>query len=165
MSNSRKTIETLLLNYKRCSNHHGFTLLELAFVLAIIVTLSTIAIHSYSSYQDKLDYTTVINELKSIDRELTVYYLDFRKYPTTLAEIGADADDPWGNPYQFLNFSTIKGEGQKRKDHSLVPVNTHYDLYSMGPDGDSKPPFTAKASRDDIVRANDGSFFGRVSDY
>jgi general secretion pathway protein G len=35
----------------------------------------------------------------------------------------------------------------------------------MGPDGKSQKPFTAKASRDDIVRANDGGFFGSVSDY
>jgi general secretion pathway protein G len=47
----------------------------------------------------------------------------------------------------------------------LVPVNSDYDLYSMGPDGDSKPPFTAKASRDDIVRASNGSWIGPVSEF
>ncbi len=35
----------------------------------------------------------------------------------------------------------------------------------MGPDGKSVAPLTAKASRDDIVRANDGKFIGEASDY
>ena len=57
------------------------------------------------------------------------------------------------------------GHGHARKDHSLVPINTDFDLYSMGPDGRSSPPLTAKASRDDIVRANDGAFVGVAADY
>ncbi len=52
-----------------------------------------------------------------------------------------------------------------RKDHFMVPINTDFDLYSMGPDGASVPPLTARASRDDIVRANDGQFVGRASDF
>jgi general secretion pathway protein G len=35
----------------------------------------------------------------------------------------------------------------------------------MGPDGKSQPPLTSKTSRDDIVRANDGTFYGWASDY
>ena len=57
-------------------------------------------------------------------------------------------------------MSTVKGKGKLRKDKFLVPLNSDYDLYSMGPDGKSVPPLTAKASRDDILRANDGEFFG-----
>lgn len=52
-----------------------------------------------------------------------------------------------------------------RKDHNLVPINTDYDLYSMGPDGQSVAPLTAKASRDDIIRGADGAFIGRASDF
>ena len=55
--------------------------------------------------------------------------------------------------------------GQARKDHFLVPLNSDYDLYSKGPDGKSSPPLTAEASRDDIIRANDGAYFGLASDY
>ena len=52
-----------------------------------------------------------------------------------------------------------------RKDKNLVPINSEYDLYSLGPDGDSMPPLTAKPSRDDIVMANDGKYIGPVEDY
>ena len=52
-----------------------------------------------------------------------------------------------------------------RKDKNLVPVNSQYDLYSPGPDGESVPPFTAQKSRDDIVLANDGGYIGLAADY
>lgn len=60
---------------------------------------------------------------------------------------------------------TTTGNGKVRKDHNLVPLNTDYDLYSMGEDGASVSPLTAKASRDDIVRANNGRYVGLASDY
>jgi general secretion pathway protein G len=52
-----------------------------------------------------------------------------------------------------------------RKDRNLVPINSDYDLYSMGPDGESMPPLTAARSRDDIVRANNGGFVGTAEAY
>jgi general secretion pathway protein G len=75
--------------------------------------------------------------------------------------------DPWGNPYQYLSFETVKGndKGKFRKDRNLVPINSDYDLYSMGPDGKSSGPLTAAASRDDIIRAGNGSFVGIAEDY
>jgi general secretion pathway protein G len=35
----------------------------------------------------------------------------------------------------------------------------------MGKDGDSVSPLKAKASRDDILRANDGAFVGLAATY
>ena len=46
------------------------------------------------------------------------------------------------------------------KDRFLVPINSDFDLYSMGKDGKSQMPLTAKDSRDDIIRANDGAYIG-----
>lgn len=50
--------------------------------------------------------------------------------------------------------------GQPRKDRFLVPINSDYDLYSKGRDGESVAPLTAKKSHDDVIRANDGTFVG-----
>ena len=47
----------------------------------------------------------------------------------------------------------------------MVPVNSDYDLYSMGKDKKSAAPFTAKASRDDVVRANNGGYVGLAINY
>ena len=52
-----------------------------------------------------------------------------------------------------------------RKDHRLVPINSDYDLYSMGKDGRSVSPLTARHSHDDIIRANDGDYVGLAKDY
>jgi general secretion pathway protein G len=53
--------------------------------------------------------------------------------------------------------------GQPRKDRFLVPINTDFDLYSMGRDGESVPALTAAKSRDDVVRAANGSYIGLAS--
>lgn len=146
----------------------GFTLIELMIVIAIIGTLAGIAIPNYSAYRQRAIEVRIITEMQLIEKEITLFQVDNDALPDSLAEIGLDKLlDAWGNPYQYLNFATIKGKGvgKMRKDHNLVPVNTDYDLYSMGPDGESKSPFTAKASRDDIVRANNGQYIGSVSNY
>jgi len=56
-------------------------------------------------------------------------------------------------------------KGKARKDKFLVPLNSTYDLYSKGKDGQSKLPLTAKASKDDIIRASDGAFIGLASEF
>ena len=66
------------------------------------------------------------------------------------------------NPSDSVNHGVL---GQMRRDHFLVPVNTDFDLYSLGKDGRSQSPFTAADSQDDIVRANNGLYVGLVSEY
>jgi general secretion pathway protein G len=55
--------------------------------------------------------------------------------------------------------------GNLRKDRFLVPINTDFDLYSMGEDGRSVGPLRARHSRDDIVRASNGRYVGTASGY
>ena len=85
--------------------------------------------------------------------------------PDSLADIGYEnLLDPWGSPYQFANHANIT-PGQRRKYMSTVPLNTDYDLYSMGPDGNTAAPITAKAGYDDIIRASDGEYIGPASQF
>ena len=55
--------------------------------------------------------------------------------------------------------------GRPRKDRFLHPINSDYDLYSMGKDGESVEPLTARKSQDDVIRANDGSFVGLAAEF
>jgi general secretion pathway protein G len=90
------------------------------------------------------------------------------RLPDSLAVIGhGSLLDPWGHPYQYLKIAggDVKGKGKLRRDRFLNPLNADYDLYSMGPDGDTKTNLNAKESRDDIVRANSGAFIGTASDF
>ena len=109
--------------------------------------------------------TKAIGDLRALGQDIVEYHLTNRVLPASLGDVGrASFRDPWGNPYRYLVIATAS-VGQVRKDRFLVPVNSDFDLYSMGPDGRSQPPFTAAVSQDDIVRANDGGFVGPVSDY
>ena len=64
-------------------------------------------------------------------------------------------------------FGKKKNEvaGKWRKDRFLNPLNNDFDIYSMGRNEATKKPLTAKASWDDIVRANNGEFIGLGSKY
>ena len=145
----------------------GFTLLELVVVAALIGTLSMIVIPRLFGYAERVRSKKTIIDIVEIDSDLAQWGMDHDDLPDTLAEIGIGGRvDPWGRPYQYLKLlgggGKVKGQ---RKDHFLVPVNSDFDLYSMGPDGKSGAPFTAAASRDDIVRASNGSFIGPVSEF
>jgi general secretion pathway protein G len=128
--------------------------------IAILAVLYAIAIPSYVSYQERADVTQAISEISSISLALDRYFASENTYPSTLAEIHYELNDPWGNPYYYTNISSVKGKGKLRKDKNLVPINTDYDLYSAGKDGATVGPLTAKASRDDIIRANNGAYVG-----
>ena len=138
-------------------------------VVAIIGTLSAIAVPFMTGYLQKARNTRVIADLKTIEKEIFMFQAETGIFPDSLADIGLDTlADPWGRPYEYLKIQGAAKPGVKgkaRKDHFLVPVNTDFDLYSRGPDGKSVAPFTAKASRDDIVRANNGQYMGVASEY
>jgi len=148
--------------------HFGFTLIEIMVVIAIIGTLAAIAIPNYISYKNRALIAETIAEISTIEIDISEYVLENGELPDSLDDVGlGDLRDPWGNPYEYLRIDGggLKGKGKLRKNRSLVPVNSDYDLYSKGKDGKSQTPFTAKSSQDDIVRANDGGFVGLVSDY
>ena len=143
----------------------GVSLLELLFVAGMMALLAAIAVPSYRSYVDRLNNQTAINDIAIISQGIERYYSDNWRLPASLADIGQDRRlDPWGYPYQYLDFA-FATRGQMRKDRNLVPINSDYDLYSMGRDGRSVPPLTASVSRDDIVRAGNGGFVGLASDF
>ena len=149
----------------RITEKKGFTLIELMIVIGIMGTLAGIAVPNFINYRQRALFVKTIAELKMIENGLLGYAAEMGRFPDNLGQIGLDTlRDNWGNPYQYLPVEGAK-IGQLRKDRFLVPVNTDFDLYSMGPDGKSVGPFTAKASRDDIVRANNGQYIGAASGY
>jgi general secretion pathway protein G len=144
----------------------GFTLLELMLTIAITAILAVVAVPTYRTYVERARVATAIADIGGIHFKIQRFLNNADNPPPDLIAIGLDGKlDPWGNAYVYLSFDGLKGKGKMRKDKNLVPVNTQYDLYSVGPDGESVPPFTAKKSRDDVVLANDGGFIGRAEDY
>ena len=65
----------------------------------------------------------------------------------------------------MLGMDKTEIEGKWRKDRFLIPLNTDFDLYSMGKDGITNAPLTAEASWDNVVRANNGGYVGLAHRY
>ena len=107
----------------------GFTLIELMVVLVIIGVLGALIVPNLLDRADDARRTAARTDITNIMQALKLYRLDNQRYPTT--EQGLQAlvvrpssgpqpnnwkpyveklpNDPWGNPYQYLNPG-IKGE-------------------------------------------------------
>jgi general secretion pathway protein G len=151
---------------RRRKSSHGFTVLELLIVVAILLTISAIAVPNLMAAIDEAKIARAVSDIDAIEDDIASYQTVFGVLPDDLSQIGdAVLIDPWGNPYQYLNHSTMKGNGQARKDQFLKPLNSDYDLYSMGKDGQSSPPIQAKPSQDDVIRASNGSYVGLAANF
>lgn len=149
-----------------CPPRRGFTLIELGIALLLLAVLTTLAVQGYSGWMDKARTKQATEDIIAISAVVDQYLIDTGALPADLAAISRGGmRDPWGNAYEYLPLIDARARGHARKDHSLVPLNSDYDLYSKGPDGASAAPLTAKASRDDILRANNGRFVGPASMY
>ncbi len=151
----------------------GFTMIELLITLAIVGTLLAIALPMLQSAVDRARIARAIGDIGALQTDIASFEAGGTGLPETLADVDRiTLTDPWGNLYQYLNFHIEDGSGGKgappqgaRKDRFLVPINSTYDLYSVGKDGKSVAALTAKDSKDDIVRANDGGFIGLAVKY
>ena len=154
----------------------GWTMIELILMTAIIATLAALGAPRLQAALDKANVAGAIGDIHALQLELMQYEAEYGAPPASLAAIArSNLLDPWDNTYQYLNLVGAPGGGgggggggpggQPRKDRFLVPINSSFDLYSMGKDGLSTPPLTAKGSRDDVVRAMDGGFIGLAEDF
>lgn len=134
--------------------------------LAIAAVLAAIAVPAYSNYVERARVAQAVSDLLALNLLARNYEEDHRAVPANLAAIGAAGKlDPWGRPYVYLKLGAPATAGQARKNKNLVPINSDFDLYSLGRNGASLPPLTAQPSLDDVVLANDGGFAGLATDY
>jgi general secretion pathway protein G len=134
-------------------------------LLAVITILGTLAALAIPKVHDSVERAKVARAIGDI-RSIAVSLDSQDSLPDNLSALGPVRLDPWGNPYQYNKFDPRRPVPPgARRDRFLVPINTTYDLFSMGRDGRSTAPLSAAASRDDVVRANDGGFIGPASKY
>jgi general secretion pathway protein G len=147
----------------------GFTLIEMLAVMALIGVLSGIVTPRLNDILLMVKVTQAIADINAIQQDVLAFSATSDSLPPDLATVGRGGMlDPWGNPYQYLVTATSRhghSPGGARKDRSLHPLNSDFDLYSMGADGQSAPPITARPSQDDIIRANDGGYIGLARNY
>lgn len=117
----------------------GFTLIELMVVLVIIGVLAALIVPNVLDRADDARVTAAKADINNLVQALKLYKLDNQRYPTAAQGLQALLvkpavgpippnwkpyveklpNDPWGNPYQYLNPG-IKGE---------------IDVFSFGADG------------------------------
>jgi general secretion pathway protein G len=62
-------------------------------------------------------------------------------------------------------FAGVATETTRRRDRYMFPLNTDYDLFSLGPNGRTTVSLGESLGQDDVIRANNGGFFGTASEY
>ena len=139
---------------------HGFSLVELLFVIAIIGALASMALPSFNEFKTNAKNKACASDLRTIDNAIAAYSISNNALPASLNDIGMGTlVDPWGRSYVYQSLS----------DAAAVPLednivgsqlNTDYDLYSKGSDGASTPASGDPTNTDDIVRSNNGAYVG-----
>jgi len=120
---------------------HGFTLIELMVVLAILALLAAAILPNVVGKSDAAKQSKAKTDIAMIESLLDQFYLDMGRYPTTDEGLNAlftapESDgtkwkgpyskkkiptDPWGNPYEYNSPGT----------HSSAP----YEVCSYGRGG------------------------------
>lgn len=120
---------------------HGFTLIEVMVVVAILAILAAVVVPRVMDEPAKARRAKAAQDIRAIESALDLYKLDNFRYPSSGQGLEALVErptsgpepnnykeggylrqmprDPWGNPYQYLN----PGE------HGEI------DVYSFGADG------------------------------
>jgi general secretion pathway protein G len=144
----------------------GFTIMEITITLALVALLSAMAVPAVTGYVGRARTNRAIGDIGRISIEIYKWRTNNGgALPASLDDTNIDVGlDPWRNAYSYLNIS-LAGPAAARKDKNLNPINTDFDLYSNGPDGQTARNLGAKTARDDIVRANNGGFVGVAEDY
>ncbi|NHN78717.1 type II secretion system major pseudopilin GspG [Azotobacter chroococcum] len=126
----------------RTQRQQGFTLLEIMVVLVILGLLVALVAPNVLQNQDRAMVEKAKADVALLEQALDMYKLDNFQYPTTNQGLEALVtkpeiepqpkrynsngyikrlpQDPWGNPYQYLQPGTKKA----------------FDVYSLGADGE-----------------------------
>jgi general secretion pathway protein G len=137
---------------------------DLAVALAGVLLLGSFAIPAFNGYVERARVARAVSDIGTLSLQLYRWERDTSILPASLAEAGLTGDDPWGRPYVYRRAADAR-QTELRKDGELVPLNSDFDLYSLGPDGVSALALPAAPSHDDVVRAANGAYIGLAVNY
>jgi general secretion pathway protein G len=142
----------------------GFTLVELSIAIAIVGVMAALGITNYRGYIERVRVAKAIVDLKGIGVQLDVKKINDELLPVSLVVAGLAKNDPWGRPYRYLRLAG-GAPAAARRDQFNVPLNSDYDLYSVGKDGRTRPKVSDPDSHDDVVRGANGAYYGLGRNY
>jgi general secretion pathway protein G len=133
-------------------------------VLALALIGGSFAVPAFTGYVERSRVARAVSDIGTVSLKLHQWQRSGHSLPQRLEEAGITAVDPWGRPYVYLRAADAS-RAQLRKDGELVPLNSDFDLYSLGPDGISALALAAAPSQDDVVRGANGAFIGVAANY
>jgi prepilin-type N-terminal cleavage/methylation domain-containing protein len=156
--------KTLALNapgkHRLLTGNHGFTLVELLVVVAILGVLVILALPAYNDYKYMAKVSRCKSEIRSMENVIALYVIDKATLPSQLSDLPTPAfNDPWGHPYHYYNIATSMPVTESRYWDlgGVDPLSLDYDLFSTGMDGITSYTLSDPQSLNDIVRVNSGS--------
>jgi general secretion pathway protein G len=136
----------------RISSDHGFTLVEMLVVLAIVGMLTALVGPQVMGYLGRAKVETAQAEIRNLETALDLFKLDVGRYPTGPEGLQALVARPeglvrWAGPY--LKKRTLPVDPWDRPYVYRVPSRHGgaYDLYSSGPDAAAGEPEGSDAVR------------------
>lgn len=141
--------------HQKATNFRGFTLVELLMVIALIGILATLAIVNITEFKNSARISRCAGELRGLEKDIISFATEKGDYPTDLTVLASSiVSDPWGRPYVY------KKTADMLRTWIGEPLNSDFDLYSIGIDHLTADEITDADALDDIIRANDGAFCG-----
>lgn len=133
-------------------------------IFAALLLLASFAVPAFNGYVERSRVARAVSDIGTMSIQLYRWQRETSTLPTSLAEAGLGGDDPWGRPYVYVRAEGA-ARAQLRKNGDREPLNSDFDLYSLGADGESAVALRADPSLDDVVRAADGEFIGLAISY
>jgi general secretion pathway protein G len=133
-------------------------------LVAAALLVGSFAVPAFHGYVERARVARAVSDIGALSLQLYRYQEDTNALPETLAEAGLGGVDPWGRPYVYVRAAGTS-RARLRKDARLEPLNSDFDLYSLGPDGETALALDARVSRDDVVRARNGRYIGLGANY
>ncbi len=119
---------------------HGYTLVELLVVLAILGLLAAIATPQVIKYLNHARVSTAKTEIENLSSALDLYKFDVGSYPTTQEGLAALITAPagvttWNGPYIKKN-STLTDPWGHPFNYRSPGQHGEFDIYSYGPNAE-----------------------------
>ena len=120
---------------------HGFTLVEILVVLAIIGLIATMATPTVLRYLGSAKVKTTQTQINNLRNALELYFIDNGVYPETTPGLMALVEKPdnatgWRGPYLKGNTG-LKDAWGNEFSYEFDNANQSFRLISLGQDGKS----------------------------